>query len=351
MKKGLLFASLALCPIMATAQNYHGFSINPSNELINNKVGGILPTTAYRIPEKAITLQVLYQPKYQIQTVDDALKTWTPGSTTKGASGSCIDYTSPTTAASSGQKEVNESLTDGDIDGIVLNSYIASDGLAYVDMPKQYYKGGKLVDVPSTGGDIRVRFCTESTSKSRLGDEESAYVSDITGVYVTVSAPSTVKITSDFVQANTTTTFSASAGAPDDDGCGKVQRLAYFEMPSTSSTSPQDIKFEGKAKGSWNLFTYKRNNKDAYGFPLRYIDIVFYGVKPGEKVGWTNYQSLHAGYTPTPYTAPSGVGEITIEDADAPIEYFNLQGIKVSQPVNGIFIERQGSKTRKVVLK
>lgn len=348
MKRSLLFASIALCPILATAQSYHGFSINASQELIDNTLGGILSTNAYRIEGKAITLQVLYQPQYQIQTVNDALTTWTPGSTTKGDSGSCMDYTSPSTGLSSGQKEVNESLVAGDIDGIVLKSYMGADGLSYVDMPKQYYKNGVLTDIPATGGDIRVRFCTESKSTSRLGDDPACYVTDITGVYVTVSAPSTVKITSDYVQANTSTTFSASAGAPDDDGCGKVQRLAYFEMPSTNSTTPQDITFKGKAKGSWNLFTWKRNNKDAYGFPLRYIDIVFYGVKPGEKVGWTNYQSLHDGYTPVPYSG-AGIGEVASDDANAPVEYFNLQGIKVAQPEKGIFIERQGSKTRKVM--
>lgn len=348
MKKTLLITALAICPVMANAE-YHGFSINPTQELIDNVVGTTLSKDAYRLENKAITLQVLYQPKYEIQTVDASLGNWQPGSTVKGASGSCMDYASPNTAASSGQKEVNESLAAGDIEGMVLKSYIGADGLCYVDMPKQYYKGGVLTDVPTTGGDIRVRFCTESGSSSRLGDDAACHVADITGVYVTVSAPSTVKITSDYVQANTTTTFSASAGAPDSDAAGKVQRLAYFEMGSTTSTAPQDIKFEGTAKGSWNLFTYKRNGKDNYGFPLRYIDVVFYGVKPGEKVGWANYQSLHAGYTPVPYSG-AGVGEIAV-DENAPIEYFNLQGMKVAQPENGIYIERQGSKTRKVVIK
>lgn len=347
MKKCLLFAGLA-CTLAASAQ-YHGFSINASQELIDNVVGKELTTNAYRIEGKAITLQVLYQPEYKIQTVDDALKNWQPGTTTKLDGTTCMDYSSPATAESSGQKEVNESLKAGNIDGMVLKSYMGADGLAYAEMPTQYYKGGELTAVPATGGDIRVRFCTESTSKSRLGDEASCHVSDITGVYVTVSAPSTVKITSDYVQANTTTTF--NAGAPDADEAGKVQRLAYFEMPSTTSTAPQDIKFEGKAKGSWNLFTYKRTKQgDQYGFPLRYIDIVFYGVKPGEKVGWTNYQSLHAGYTPTAYTG-AGVNDIMVDEENVPVEYYNLQGVKVANPENGLYIMRQGSKTTKVMVK
>jgi hypothetical protein len=35
---------------------------------------------------------------------------------------------------------------------------------------------------------------------------------------------------------------------------------------------------------------------------------------------------------------------------NAPIEYYNLQGVKVANPENGIFIKKQGAKTTKVVL-
>ena len=37
-------------------------------------------------------------------------------------------------------------------------------------------------------------------------------------------------------------------------------------------------------------------------------------------------------------------------DANAPVEYYNLQGVKVDNPSNGIFIKKQGNKTAKVVL-
>lgn len=38
-------------------------------------------------------------------------------------------------------------------------------------------------------------------------------------------------------------------------------------------------------------------------------------------------------------------------DTDAPVEYFNLQGIRVADPVSGIYIRRQGSKVEKVAVK
>lgn len=44
----------------------------------------------------------------------------------------------------------------------------------------------------------------------------------------------------------------------------------------------------------------------------------------------------------------SGIDAVEAEDADAPVEYFNLQGIRVDSPAHGIFIKRQGNKTSKV---
>jgi hypothetical protein len=50
----------------------------------------------------------------------------------------------------------------------------------------------------------------------------------------------------------------------------------------------------------------------------------------------------------------TGVDEITIDndnqsvnDADAPVEYYNLQGIRISNPSNGIYIRRQGNSVSK----
>ena len=47
---------------------------------------------------------------------------------------------------------------------------------------------------------------------------------------------------------------------------------------------------------------------------------------------------------------PTGIAGIS-SDVDAPVEYYNLNGVRVSEPADGIFIRRQGSKVSKVVLK
>lgn len=46
---------------------------------------------------------------------------------------------------------------------------------------------------------------------------------------------------------------------------------------------------------------------------------------------------------------PSAVDAIEIEDNDAPVEYYNLQGVRVANPENGLYIMRQGSKVTKVI--
>lgn len=46
----------------------------------------------------------------------------------------------------------------------------------------------------------------------------------------------------------------------------------------------------------------------------------------------------------------AGVNEMEVNE-NAPVEYFNLQGVKVANPENGIFIRRQGSKVEKIMVK
>jgi hypothetical protein len=48
--------------------------------------------------------------------------------------------------------------------------------------------------------------------------------------------------------------------------------------------------------------------------------------------------------------AESSVSSIAVEE-NAPVEYFNLQGVRVANPENGLFIRRQGNKATKVLVK
>lgn len=66
--------------------------------------------------------------------------------------------------------------------------------------------------------------------------------------------------------------------------------------------------------------------------------------------GWGNHNGKDVGAYEF---AASGVESIATDmsaDDNAPVEYYNLQGMRVNNPENGIFIRRQGNKTVKVRL-
>lgn len=46
----------------------------------------------------------------------------------------------------------------------------------------------------------------------------------------------------------------------------------------------------------------------------------------------------------------AGIEQIATAEEDAPVEYFNLQGVRVANPENGLYIRRQGKTCTKVVL-
>lgn len=48
---------------------------------------------------------------------------------------------------------------------------------------------------------------------------------------------------------------------------------------------------------------------------------------------------------------PAGVENIASDNVNAPVEFFNLQGVRVDNPSTGIFIRRQGSNVNKIVVK
>lgn len=47
----------------------------------------------------------------------------------------------------------------------------------------------------------------------------------------------------------------------------------------------------------------------------------------------------------------TGVESISVEDSVAPVEYFNLQGVRVENPENGLYIVRQGNKVSKQLIR
>ncbi len=68
--------------------------------------------------------------------------------------------------------------------------------------------------------------------------------------------------------------------------------------------------------------------------------------------GMALYCVAEAGFGDTWPTAPEGgVEGVEIDEFDGEAEYFNLQGVKVANPENGLYIVKQGSKASKVLVK
>lgn len=48
----------------------------------------------------------------------------------------------------------------------------------------------------------------------------------------------------------------------------------------------------------------------------------------------------------------TGIEDVTVADEDAPVEYYNLQGVRLSEPAAGqVVIRRQGKSVSKIYVK
>ncbi len=62
-------------------------------------------------------------------------------------------------------------------------------------------------------------------------------------------------------------------------------------------------------------------------------------------VAWNRFKNIVEDDTKT------AISETLIDQSSYPVEYYNLQGVKITNPTNGIFIKKQGNKTQKVIIK
>lgn len=80
---------------------------------------------------------------------------------------------------------------------------------------------------------------------------------------------------------------------------------------------------------------------------------VWVGIKVDKKFGNNDfaYWNPFRDFTIEKYVeGGSGVAEIVV-DENAPVEYYNLQGIRVANPENGLYIVKQGNKVTKRIIK
>ena len=73
------------------------------------------------------------------------------------------------------------------------------------------------------------------------------------------------------------------------------------------------------------------------------IDVLWTNNEPQIPIDVTFNGKGNGGFT--------GVSDITVDDANAPVLYYNLQGVRVDNPQNGLYIRVQGKKATKVAIR
>ena len=93
---------------------------------------------------------------------------------------------------------------------------------------------------------------------------------------------------------------------------------------------------------SWDFYTVGPVDLSAYSG--KKIELGFKYVSTDKVAGTWEIKNIFV-------TGVDGTTAIEdIEAADAPAEYYNLQGIRVDNPASGLYIKRQGNKVSKVIL-
>lgn len=115
-----------------------------------------------------------------------------------------------------------------------------------------------------------------------------------------------------------------------------------LELITGGTATAWDAAYDDAAK---QLIVAARNNGT----------VAFYGTEATltatqSTSGGKTFDGIIAAYKTSDLSAIDCV-EIAPDSDDAPVEYFNLQGIKVTDPAGGLYIRRQGNTTTKVLLK
>ncbi len=85
-------------------------------------------------------------------------------------------------------------------------------------------------------------------------------------------------------------------------------------------------------------------------FELEETTSVWVGLKKDSNAP-THYWHPFRDFTLEKYVGEAGVNNVVVADENAPVEYFNLQGVRVANPENGLFIVKQGNKVSKQVIR
>lgn len=189
----------------------------------------------------------------------------------------------------------------------------------------------------------------------RINDENNpwnAYLNKdgkmINGVYAGVKAPAGCT-----VQAIIS---SPGEKLSPDDGTGNVLHAAHYDATTQLTSNDFTEIYCNRFSNHDAIINYTKSGTWPYGYCGKFVAIAISGVKAGDKVQLSGIQTSYNGFTFTPGTlAPqnAAVNEIFNDNANAEVEVYNLQGVKVNAETvtPGIYVRRQGTKTEKVIIK
>lgn len=128
-----------------------------------------------------------------------------------------------------------------------------------------------------------------------------------------------------------------------------VQSGGYSTTNFLGADTPKLEVCEDPATAEWSVYEADMSDLIAnYNFGQKfgcgdYLHLQLKGLAEGTSLYIRNPK----------WVDPKGGAVEIIEgiDENAPVEYFNLQGVRVAEPANGLYIKRQGNKATKVLVK
>lgn len=159
--------------------------------------------------------------------------------------------------------------------------------------------------------------------------------------------------------------------------CVMLSDFLYATNAAITKTYPIIIQLEPDTKtvfiDNWNWFDFKLTSLSGTSFICGLtnagrVDIIE-GTYTANTIEWTqdwacvapsgnslaSFGQFRGCKIELPFSLTdenAGITDVTVENENAPVEYFNLQGMRINEPVAGqIVLRRQGSKTTKVLVK
>ncbi len=221
--------------------------------------------------------------------------------------------------------------------GIKFDNIAMNSGIGEVTVPSKIYVDGTLTEDAAKSGDLVFRYGFGTNTRiglKTIGIDLNLMNGFEAGMELPDNNPVEVTFSTSVYDIN--------------DGLGTIGHVAYYELgnaASASSSNPKKVKVTnlGELQGDKEFLAFVEPGKEWYHVPIKWIDIIVHNVKPGDTVGIFSLKSTEG--------SGASVAGIEIDDENAPVEYFNMQGVRVANPENGLYIKRQGSKVTKVMVK